>query len=242
MDSETPENPTKDPWGNEEDRSRTISVPAGGGWVSGPPDAWDWTADPNPRLPLLAPEPAEPVAATKKRRGFWSLRGFIRDLVLPLVVAFGIAMFAQATVAKPYQIPTGSMLPTIQLDDRILTNRLVYRFFPVERGDVVVFMPPTVAEPETPYVKRVVGLSGDTVEIKNSQVLVNGEPYVVPGAVIPTYTMVKETVPDNQIFVLGDNRNLSADSHIWGFVPMNNIIGKAQIIYWPLDHLQWLGK
>ncbi|MHB1391258.1 MAG: signal peptidase I [Thermoleophilia bacterium] len=210
--------------------------------MSGPPDTWDWTTDPNIRLPQQAPEPAEPVAATKKRRGFWSFRGFFRDLVLPLVVAFGIAMFAQATIAKPYQIPTGSMLPTIQLNDRILTNRLVYRFFPVERGDVVVFMPPTVAEPETPYVKRVIGLSGDTVEIKNSQVLVNGEPYVVSQAVIPTYTMARETVPDNQIFVLGDNRNLSQDSHIWGFVPKNNIIGKAQIIYWPLDHLHWFGK
>lgn len=238
LDSEPPENPTEDPWGHEEDRTRTISVPAGDGWVTGPPDAWGETSLPEP---LAQQPPPEPAKVTKKR-GFLSVRGLFRDLVLPLVVAFGIAMFAQATIAKPYQIPSGSMLPTIQLYDRILTNRLVYRFFPVERGDVVVFTPPTAIDPEVPYVKRVVGLPGDTVEIRNSQVLINGEPYVVPNAVIPAYTMAPETVPDGQLFVLGDNRNMSQDSHIWGYVPVQNIIGKAQIIYWPPSHLQWLGK
>lgn len=178
--------------------------------------------------------------APPRKRGFFQ-RAF-RDVVFPLVAAIGIALFAQATIAKPYQIPSGSMLPTIQVNDRILANRLVYKFSSIERGDVVVFRPPTSVEQDTPYVKRVVGLPGDEVEIRSGQVLVNGGLFLVPQATDPTYTKAKERVPEGQLFVLGDNRNESSDSHIWGFVPEENIIGKAQIIYWPPEHIGMLGN
>jgi signal peptidase I len=134
------------------------------------------------------------------------------------------------------------MLPTIQLQDRILANRLIYRLHSVERGDVIVFMPPEAIDPETPYVKRVIGLPGDTVEVKQGKTFVNGEEYLVPTASIPTYSRPKETVPEGMLFVLGDNRNESSDSHIWGYVPQDNVIGRADIVYWPPKNLHLLGN
>jgi len=183
----------------------------------------------------------ERAPAVRRSLGRRSVRFVFRDVIIPLVAAAIIAVFAQATIAKPYQIPSGSMLPTIKLQDRILANRLIYRFHPIERGDIVVFKPPQGVDQTIPYVKRVIGLPGDTVEIKNNKVLVNDEEFVVPQATMPTYIQAKETVPDDELFVMGDNRNESSDSHIWGFVPEDNVIGKAQLIYWPLNHRQWFG-
>lgn len=194
-----------------------------------------------PRTFVAGPKaPKELVEGTKPHRSLFSR--VVRDVAIPLAVAFGIAMFAQATLAKPYQIPTGSMLPTIQLNDRILANRIIYHFFSIGRGDVVVFDPPNQMQSGgVPFVKRVIGLPGDTVEIRKGQVLINGEPFVVETASVPTYTKPKETVPEGMLFVLGDNRNESSDSHIWGYVPMDNIIGRAELIYWPPQHMQLLG-
>ena len=182
----------------------------------------------------------ESVPPRPRKRFFWTRRVF-RDVVFPLAIAFVVAMFAQATVAKPYQIPSGSMLPTIQLQDRILADRLIYRIHGVERRDVIVFTPPPGVEQGTPYVKRVIGLPGDTVEVRNGKTLVNGEELVVPSAVTPTYTRVLETVPEGQLFVLGDNRNESSDSHVWGYVPVDNIIGRADVVYWPPKNVHLLG-
>ncbi|MBI5869581.1 MAG: signal peptidase I [Actinobacteria bacterium] len=193
------------------------------------------------RDPFQTPGGAE-LEAPPQKLAFLSIRKILRDVVFPLLVAFMVAMFAQATVAKPYQIPSGSMLPTIQLQDRILANRLVYRLHSVERGDVIVFMPPASIDPETPYVKRVIGLPGDRVEVSHGKTYVNGEEFAVPTASSPTYTRAAETVPDGMLFVLGDNRNESSDSHIWGYVPMDNVIGRADIVYWPPKNLHLLGN
>lgn len=265
-DSKLLSNPTEDNLAEDPRRSQEIpapdaKAPPGGGWITPPPVGWTSTSSASKTVPGVSAEIAEspavrlgsaiprtfvagpkaPVETLKKPRRSLFSRIF-RDVVIPLVVAFAIAMFAQATLAKPYQIPTGSMLPTIQLDDRILANRVVYYFFPIGRGDVVVFNPPNMIQSGgTPYVKRVVGLPGDTVEIRKGQVLVNGEEFVVDTASVPAYTKPKETVPEGMLFVLGDNRNESSDSHIWGYVPMENIIGKAELIYWPPQHLTWLG-
>lgn len=184
----------------------------------------------------------ETASPAKPRRRIFSFRSIIRDIVAPLVIAFTVAMFAQATIAKPYQIPSGSMLPTIQLQDRILADRLIYRLHSVQRGDVIVFTPPRGVEQGTPYVKRVIGLPGEVVEIHSGKTYVNGEEFVVPSAVTPTYTRPAETVPDGMLFVLGDNRNESSDSHIWGYVPVDNVIGRADIIYWPPKNLHLLGN
>ncbi len=164
-------------------------------------------------------------------------RRLVRDVFIPLVMAVLLALVFQATVAKPYQIPSGSMLPTIQISDRILADRLVYHFYSVQRGDVIVFNPPAGVDSDTPFVKRVIGLPGDTVEVRGGKVLVNGQEFDVAGATTPTYVMPAEKVPDGQLFVLGDNRNESYDSHRWGFVSKDNVIGRADLIYWPPDHI-----
>lgn len=226
-------------------------------WVTPPPEGWGEgfgggyksdappVKETGPLSETPAPDPGQiyqPEAPPRSKPAIFSLRKILRDVVFPLLVAFVVAMFAQATVAKPYQIPSGSMLPTIQLQDRILANRLIYRLHSVERGDVIVFMPPEAIDPETPYVKRVIGLPGDTVEVKQGKTFVNGEEYVVPTASIPTYSRPKETVPEGMLFVLGDNRNESSDSHIWGYVPQDNVIGRADIVYWPPKNLHLLGN
>ncbi len=218
----------------------------GSGWITPPPDNWSWDNDrpaeePGPE-PAEAAFPAEQEAEALPRKKRSPLRWLLRDLVIPLAVAFGVAMIFQATVAKPYQIPTGSMKPTIQDNDRILADRLIYHFRSIHRGDVIVFNPPADLHQDTPFVKRVIGIPGDTVEIKHGQVLVNGKPFVVPNARQTDYTMPQETVPAGQLFVLGDNRDESYDSHRWGFVPIDNVIGRAEIVYWPLSHLQFLGN
>ncbi len=218
----------------------------GSGWITPPPDNWGWEEERPAREPGFEPAggalPAdeETEAPPRKRRGI--ARWLLRDLVVPLAVAFGVAMIFQATVAKPYQIPTGSMEPTIKENDRILADRLVYHFRSIHRGDVIVFNPPADLHQDTPFVKRVIGIPGDTVEIEHGEVLVNGQPFVVPSARKTDYRMAKETVPAGQLFVLGDNRDESYDSHRWGFVPIDNVIGRAEIVYWPLNHLQFLGN
>lgn len=229
------------------EQTRIAPIPADGGWVTPPPDSWETSHTGALEYSFGYSSGVQQAVAVdrlpvvRRRLGWRILRMIFRDMILPLAVAAAIAVFAQATIAKPYQIPSGSMLPTIQLQDRILANRLVYRFQPIERGDIIVFKPPQGVNQSIPYVKRVIGLPGDTVEIRNNQVLVNGEEFVVPQAVTPVYTQAPELVPDDQLFVMGDNRNESSDSHIWGFVPEDNVIGKAQLIYWPLDHRQWFG-
>lgn len=192
-----------------------------------------------------AADAGQPAGEDSPRKRHIARRIF-RDVVVPLTVAFTVAFFTQATIAKPYQIPSGSMLPTIQLHDRIIANRLVYHFSPIQRGDVIVFEPPEAlrnsTDADTPFVKRVIALAGDTVEIREGLVLVNGEELHVDLATKPTYIRKPETVPDGMLFVLGDNRNESFDSHSWGFVPVENVIGRAELIYWPFSHLRLLGE
>ena len=232
-----------------------------GGWVTPPPPGWEPPSVPRsepggdsaageqrPGYPGAGPEDLRPAMETPAAAGVemerprrFTVKKLLRDVVIPLAVAFAVAMFVQATVAKPYKIPSGSMLPTIQLGDRILTNRVAYHYDNIERGDVIVFHPPsdhTGGDPGIPFVKRVVGLPGDTVEIRNGKTLVNGEVFEVPEAMTPSYTRPPEVVPEGQLFVLGDNRNESSDSHIWGYVPIDNVIGRVELVYWPPRHMR----
>jgi signal peptidase I len=163
-----------------------------------------------------------------------------REILLPLVLALGLALVIQATVAKPYEIPTGSMIPTIEPDERVLANRFIYHLRDIQRGDIVVFRPPEALHSELPFVKRVVGLPGDSVEVRGGVVLVNGEPFEVELASAPTYSYFRKLVPRGMLFVLGDNRNNSVDSHKWGFLPVDNVLGEVFMTYWPLDRLRFL--
>ncbi len=149
------------------------------------------------------------------------MRRFVKDFLLPLAVAVALAFVIQAAVAKPYEIPTESMVPTIKANDRIIANRLIYRFRDIERGDIIVFHPPPSATRtcgeagggDIPFVKRVHGLRSDTVEVRDGQTFVNGKPYVVDKALTPIYEKKWPVGPKGQLLVLGDNRPGSCDAH-----------------------------
>jgi signal peptidase I len=187
------------------------------------------------------------------------VRRLIRETLLPVMVVLTLALAIQGAVAKPYVIPTGSMLPTIELNDRIVVNRIVYRLRDIDRGDIVVFTPPapaldtcSVPDGDVPFVKRVIGVPGDRVEVReNGPTLVNGRVLVTKNARKNNYSRVFEPVPPGHILVLGDNRAESCDSHQWEstpprpesdpFVPEENIIGQAEFIYWPPNRARVLG-
>lgn len=164
------------------------------------------------------------------------VEGF-KTIVLSGVLAFGIRTF----VAEARYIPSGSMLPTLQINDRLIIDKITYNFRAPQRGDIVVFSPTPALQQQNfhdAFIKRVIGLPGDTVEVKGGRVYVNGqalrENYIEEE---PNYSFGPVTVLPDQYLVLGDNRNNSYDSHYWGFVPRDNIIGRAVVRFWPINRL-----
>lgn len=202
----------------------------------------------------------------------------LSEVVQTLVMAFAIFLVVKAFIAEARYIPSSSMEPTLNINDRILVEKLTSRFFgrQVERGDIIVFFPPTIETgvpdnpllqsvgglpflPEGPpvFVKRVVGIPGDTIEVRSGQgVFINGkkleENYVkeLPqydlklmsdiGGMASTQQLIQPyadnnapiVVPDGQLFMMGDNRNHSADSHVWGFLDKSRIVGRSCAVFW----------
>ena len=161
----------------------------------------------------------------------------IKTIALSGILAFGIRSF----VAEARYIPSGSMLPTLQINDRLIVDKISYDFRNPKRGDIVVFSPTDTLKKQNfkdAFIKRVIGLPGETVEVKDGLVYVNGQPiqekYVEDQ---PNYRFGPFTVPPNEYLVLGDNRNNSYDSHYWGSVPRQNIIGRAVVRFWPLNRV-----
>ncbi|WP_407307644.1 signal peptidase I [Desulfosporosinus sp. SB140] len=141
-------------------------------------------------------------------------------------------------VLQPYLIPSPSMEPGIAPGDRILVNRLAYRLWAPTRGDIIVFAFPK--DTKRTFVKRVIAVEGEKVELRDNQVFVNGkviqEPYVKPGA-YPPYG--PEVVPTDKVFVLGDNRRESEDSREWGLLPKTYLLGKAWLVYYPFQRIKF---
>ena len=161
----------------------------------------------------------------------------LKTIALSGILAFGIRSF----VAEARYIPSGSMLPTLQINDRLIIDKISYDFRNPKRGDIVVFSPTDTLKKQNfkdAFIKRVIGLPGETVEVKEGRVYVNGQPiqekYVEDQ---PNYRFGPVTVPPNEYLVLGDNRNNSYDSHYWGSVPRENIIGRAVVRFWPLNRV-----
>lgn len=150
-----------------------------------------------------------------------------------------VAVMLRLFVWQPYVISSGSMEPTLRSGDRILVNRLASRYAAPARGDIVVFAYPK--NPARTFVKRVIGLEGETVELRDNQVFINGrllnEPYLHQGDYPP---FGPQTVPAGSVFVLGDNRRESGDSRDWGLLPKSYIVGKPWLIYLPLTRLKFL--
>ncbi len=170
-----------------------------------------------------------------------NFRSFLRDIAETLLLAVGMFLIINSISART-RIESISMQPTLFEGDMVLVNKLTYTFSgDPNKGDVIVFRYPLAPEEEPPYIKRVIGAPGDNVLIQNGQVSVNGtlldEIYIKAP---PSYTGEWQ-VPNDALFVLGDNRNRSSDSHSWGMVPLDYVIGKAEFVYWPPDHWQSLG-
>ncbi|OUC15672.1 MAG: signal peptidase I [Alkalinema sp. CACIAM 70d] len=157
----------------------------------------------------------------------------LKTIGLSAFLAIGIRQF----VAEARYIPSGSMLPTLQINDRLIVDKVSYKFNSPQRGDIVVFNPTQALEQQNfhdAFIKRVIGLPGDKVEVKGGRVYINDqalrENYIQED---PQYELPPTIVPEGQYLVLGDNRNNSYDSHYWGFVPKEKIIGRAVVRFWP---------
>ncbi|MCC6766065.1 MAG: signal peptidase I [Deltaproteobacteria bacterium] len=180
----------------------------------------------------------------------------VREYAEALAVAFLLALFIRTFLVQAFKIPSGSMLETLQIGDHILVNKLRYgirlpilgkrvvKFQDPRRGDVIVFVYPV--DPSKDFIKRVIGQPGDTVEVRHKQVYINGEKIPDPwgqfvegpgegSRLTPRDNFGPVTVPDDQVFVMGDNRDRSYDSRFWGFVPLDDVRGKAFVIYWSWD-------
>ena len=175
--------------------------------------------------PQPQPEPA--------RSSFFDLRSWARDLIVSLFIAAVFIVF----LYQPVKVEGTSMMPILQDQERIFINKFVYKFTGISRGDVVVFWYPL--DPSKSYVKRVIGLPGDTVQVRFGKVYVNGrllsEDYLIP-EYMDHQSYAATQVEPNRFYVMGDHRNSSNDSRSWGTVPRDHIYGKAVLVYWPMDH------
>ncbi|MBW2636913.1 MAG: signal peptidase I [Deltaproteobacteria bacterium] len=180
-------------------------------------------------------------------------KSIIKEYAETIIIAILIALFIRTFLVQAFKIPSGSMKETLLIGDHILVNKFIYgltipflrkTLVPVsdpERGDVVVFIYPIDRSKD--FIKRVVGIAGDTIEIKNKKIFINGAPsndahgvykdnLIYPRAMQPRDNFGPVTVPEGSLFVMGDNRDQSLDSRFWGFVNLKDVLGQAFIIYW----------
>jgi len=180
------------------------------------------------------PAETEPVSESALLPGLWS---WVRDLVVSLVIAGVVIVF----LYQPVKVEGTSMMPRLVDQERIFINKFVYEIEAIERGDVIVFRYPY--DQAKSYIKRVIGLPGETVAVVEGEVFINGEKLAEP-YLIEEYrdrqSHAPEVVPLGQYYVLGDRRSSSNDSRVWGPVPRDSIYGKAVFVYWPVDRLGFL--
>jgi len=179
-----------------------------------------------------------------------------REYAEAIIIALVLALFIRTFIVQAFKIPSGSMLPTLQIGDHILVNKFIYGvkmpfsgtiLIPIKDpkpNDIVVFQFPR--DPKLDYIKRVIAVAGDTVEMRGKKVYINGKPYddkygvytdsrILPASASPRDNFGPVTVPGDHIFVMGDNRDNSFDGRFWGFVDLKAVRGKAFIVYWSWD-------
>ena len=227
-----------------------------------PVEGFDGAPDPfgeaHAEVEQLRTEADEEAEAGQGPKSFW------RELPILILIALVVAVVIKTFLFQAFFIPSGSMKDTLQVDDRVLVNKLSYRFGEIARGDVIVFDDPRgsaaddgesvvgalvrnlaesigLSTPKSEFIKRVIAVEGETIEISGGQVFVDGvpidEPYLRSG--LRQRDFGPETVPEGFVFVMGDNRNSSVDSTVFGPIPVDDIVGKAFVIVWPPSN--WAG-
>lgn len=172
----------------------------------------------------------------KSRTGKSAFLELFESVAIAVILAVLIRLF----IFQPFYIPSGSMEPNLQIGDRIIVSKLTYRFSEPQRGDVIVFKFPL--DPSRDFVKRAVALGGETVALRDNTLYIDGQP--VPEEYLPQDLRFGDfgprEIPQNHYLMLGDNRNSSDDSRMWGPLPEEYIVGKAVVIYWPINRISLL--
>jgi len=188
------------------------------------------------------------ISKTRTKR-----KSVVREYAEAIAIAVVLALFIRTFVVQAFKIPSGSMKPTLLVGDHILVNKFIYGIkIPLtdktlislsrpKRGDVIVFKYPLDTKKD--YIKRVIGLPGDRIELSNKELIVNGRIAEDPHAKYSLHGNLRNfgpvVVPDDHLFVMGDNRDESSDSRVWGFVPISYLKGKAFLIYWSWDSIKF---
>ena len=168
---------------------------------------------------------------------------FFLDLIQVVVIAFILSMVVRAYVVEARIVPTESMVPTIQVGDRLMFDKFFFRYVDLKRYDIIMFLPPEAAQQQNEqfFVKRIIGIPGDVIEVEYDPVTRVGRLFVNGNELVedylgspPDYPYGPEIVPDGMLFVLGDNRSFSFDSHSWGFLPEENVRGRLLFRFFPL--------
>lgn len=184
----------------------------------------------------------------------------MREWAESIVIALFLALFIREFLIQAFKIPSGSMIPTLLVGDRLMVNKLRYGpkvrftgkrapgFSMPRRGDIIVFIFPD--DPKRDFIKRLIAFGGETIEIKDGGIFINGK--LVEDPVINKIYYYNRgdygqegqviKVPEGQVYVLGDNSGSSHDSRFWGFVPEKNIVGRAEFIYWPVNRLRFINE
>jgi signal peptidase I len=231
--------------------------------VTTPPSLEEGTFATDPYDPAHRSLRALREGAAKENQVTRAARSFWRELPVLILIALVLAVFIKTFIVQAFFIPSGSMLETLQIDDRVLVSKLSYVWGEPEQGDVIVFDDPRgapesaesipsrlwrnlaesigIRTPKSEFIKRIIGVEGDTVEARDGVVYVNGEALDEP--YLPTYAFTEDfgpaTVPAGEVFVMGDNRTDSVDSRSFGTIPEGEIVGRAFMVMWPPT--RWAG-
>jgi len=200
----------------------------------------------NEKSPTEAQQGTE--TATPADLPFWTrIWRAQKDNLGVLAIALALAVLLRTFIAEPRFIPSDSMLPTLQVGDRVVVEKVSYHFHPPTTGDIVIFHPPQFLDEQLQmrgygkgqvFIKRVIGRPGQAIAVQAGKVYLDGKPleedYILSP---PAYEGGPYVIPEDRLFVMGDNRNNSNDSHVWGFLPEQNVIGRARFRFWPLDRI-----
>lgn len=186
----------------------------------------------------MSKKPSKTKSTAAKVPEKYTLSRFVRDVVEVVVPAVILFLIIRTFFLESRFVPSPSMAPTIQVQDRFLLNKTAYWFKTPQRYQVVIFKPPALAGSKDDFVKRIIGLPGEIIKIHNGVVYINDQPLPEPYISLdraPISEFGPYIIPDGNVFVMGDNRNNSQDSRFWGPLPLDNIKGEAWWRFWPVN-------